>query len=244
MNKDELTNVLPVFLSGRSVRSLWTWCPRTAPRWAAVGPPPAWSPASRAASPTSACSPTASGPPPSAPPSPPSRATWWRPSKCWRKEREGERATTKRRWSTANRGRTVMEDERRKGREKEGRKTDHYPLWVFTFALRKKNWDFDLPEEPLRAPGRGGGGLDDICTVMCVTSLNTAHGPLFSVAGLCHGGVYKTPLQDEFLHLAVFISPPPFFGKHVYVLEALAFISHTHTHSNTFFWTELIWEVS
>lgn len=85
---------------GRSVRNLWTWCPRTAPRSAEVAPPRAWNPASREASPTLACWPTVSAPLRSARRSPPSRATWWRPLKCWTRARA--RATTTRRWSSAN----------------------------------------------------------------------------------------------------------------------------------------------
>lgn len=118
------------FFSGKSVKSLWTSCPRTAPRSVPVDPPPAWSRASREASPTSACSPTASVHPPSARRSPPSRATWWRRSNCWTKERVEGRATTTRRWSTANRGRGThvwmnawMDGWEAEGKRKEGEKT-------------------------------------------------------------------------------------------------------------------------
>ncbi len=65
------------------------------------------------------------------------------------------------------------------------------------------------------------------------------HGPLFSVAGLCQDGVYKTSLQDEFLHMAVYLTPLPLFlkknfGKHVTficVLETPTFINHSLTHT-------------
>lgn len=80
------------------------------------------------------------------------------------------------------------------------------------------------------------------------------HGPLFSVAGLCHDGVHKTSLQDEFLHMAVYLSPPRplffylfifYFGKHVTFICVLeTFTRHSLTHTYTRFWTELIWEVS
>lgn len=164
-------NASSPLLSGRSVRSLWTSCPRTALHWAEVDPPPAWSPASRGASPTSACSPTALALRPFAPRSPPSRATWWRRSKCWTKEREEGRATTTRRWSTANRRRTDRRvegwlDERRTGRERGG-KTDPRPSASSPSPSGEK-LRLLPPRNPCSPSRRGHGVCDDICTVMCV----------------------------------------------------------------------------
>lgn len=152
------TDAWSCFFSGKSVKSLWTSCPRTAPRSVPVDPPPAWSRASREASPTSACLPTASVHPPSARRSPPFRATWWRQSNCWTKERVEGRATTTRRWSTANRGRGTRVDEcmdgwmrGRRKREKREKRLDWRPLHLY-LCPQDTNWDFYLLETSIAPP--------------------------------------------------------------------------------------------